>query len=327
MAHSFYSPYLTKQTVDTTKDNTTDRKFGCAKTQSRGASLNPKQIATLIHSRPWKSESYEPRGNGIWNIPTMLSQEERKMLAYVTENIFNGEGAIVDLGCFLGGSTAFLAHGLAKNRHKPSAKVQSFDLFELGDFEKTSFFPSRNLEIPADHKTVEMFRQYIRPWADKVEINEGNLLDYQWSGGPIEVLFIDLMKSKELYNHVIQQFLPSLIPGSSIVILQDLLFVNSGPWHSILVEILSDKLQPVGHTRINSALYLCVEEITASDVQDCLWENVNDTDRIFYLAQNATRWQSIDHRQMILAILKQYLGDRKKYDREGSNYNVIGRSG
>ena len=55
--------------------------------------------------RPWRGVCLPPDAVGI---PTMLSKTERKLLYTLAREYASGEGAIVDAGCFLGGSTAAL---------------------------------------------------------------------------------------------------------------------------------------------------------------------------------------------------------------------------
>ncbi len=107
--------------------------------------MNREQIAAILRAQLWRDEAYDPKGNGLWEIPTMLTREERKMLSYVAEHMFQGRGAIVDLGCFLGGSSAFLAHGLSRNPSGRNFQVQSFDLFDLGPFERNTLLPPAQL--------------------------------------------------------------------------------------------------------------------------------------------------------------------------------------
>ncbi len=172
-----------------------------------------------------------------------------------------------------------------------------------------------------------MYRNHVRPWRDIIQVNEGNLLDYHWPGQDIEILFVDLMKSKDLYNHVVEQFLPSLIPGVSILILQDFLYASSGPWHAVLVEKLNHKLLQVGQTRYNSALYLCTEAITPEDLAACNWDQVSYEERILCLAQNAVRWQDPEHRQIMVQILNNYVKNRIRYDSQDVVYNKMHRAG
>jgi len=59
----------------------------------------------------WRRYSEKSR----YAVPTMLSEEEIRLLRWATHEYYEGEGEIIDAGCFLGGSTMALAEGLARN--------------------------------------------------------------------------------------------------------------------------------------------------------------------------------------------------------------------
>src|SRR5215207_725589 len=60
------------------------------------------QLRDLMR-RPWRDVVLPPAAVGI---PTMLSKAERKVLYSLARDYAGGDHAIVDAGCFLGGSTA-----------------------------------------------------------------------------------------------------------------------------------------------------------------------------------------------------------------------------
>ena len=81
---------------------------------------------------------------------TMLSEQERQLLYWLTSTHFIGAGAIVDGGCFVGGSTLSLAEGLRKNAARSSsARVHVFDLFEVEPYMADLYFSERGL-APGD---------------------------------------------------------------------------------------------------------------------------------------------------------------------------------
>ena len=65
----------------------------------------------------------------------MLVPDELRLLNYLADEYYTGEGAIVDAGCFLGGSTVALADGLRRNllrRQRTEEKlIHSYDRFEI----------------------------------------------------------------------------------------------------------------------------------------------------------------------------------------------------
>ena len=63
---------------------------------------------------PSKSWSSIRLPDELRSIPAMLSDEEKQYLVWLTATAFEGWGAIVDLGCWLGSSSAALAEGLKR---------------------------------------------------------------------------------------------------------------------------------------------------------------------------------------------------------------------
>ena len=74
----------------------------------------------------------------------MLVPDEVRLLHHLAEEYYTGEGAIVDAGCFLGGSTVALADGLRRNlRRRRCAEeklIHSYDRFEIEEWTLESYF-------------------------------------------------------------------------------------------------------------------------------------------------------------------------------------------
>src|SRR6266516_238746 len=144
-------------------------------------------------ARPWQDESLSAR---IPRVPTMLSGKERRLLYSLARDYAAEDAAIVDAGCFLGGSTAALLAGV-RDRPIPwrGPPVASYDLFR---------FDANVMEFSVPHV-----------------VREGDVAEIGWSGGPIDVLFLDALKSWEINDAVLRDFFPSLVPGRSVIVHQD----------------------------------------------------------------------------------------------------------
>jgi hypothetical protein len=156
----------------------------------------------------------------------MLMPPETEYLRVFASKDYSGQGAIVDLGCWFGVSTVTLATGL---REHPDLKLRStlvhaYDLFIwdawMDDDPNVHGTPLHGKYKPGDSFLEECLR-LTEPWKENIKFYPGDLSAIGWSGGPIEFLFIDAMKSWQLANSIIHDFYPSLIPGSSVVIQQD----------------------------------------------------------------------------------------------------------
>ena len=67
-----------------------------------------------------------------------------------------------------------------------------------------------------------IYRRSVAPFADRVRVHKGNLLDQTWpADDPIEILFVDVAKTLALSGKVLTEFFTRLIPGKSLVIQQD----------------------------------------------------------------------------------------------------------
>lgn len=145
----------------------------------------------------------------------MLSPEEKQHLVWLTSEKYEGWGAIVELGAWLGSSTASLAEGL--RRRGSTAKIQTFDRFTWES--DMSLAAGEHLEDGADFQF--RFHRETREYESWIDAHKVDLLHHAWEGGPIEILFVDSAKTWELANAVLRDFGPHLVPERSRVALQD----------------------------------------------------------------------------------------------------------
>lgn len=165
------------------------------------------------HSRPWTLLSLPLE---LTHIRAMLSQEEKQYLTWLTAERFEGWGAILDLGPWLGGSSAMLAEGL-KRRGKRD-KIFSFDLFSW-DPRYMEAAAHENLKEGDDFR--HLFVREVGDYISWIEPEKLDLINASWNGGPIEILFVDAAKTWALTNAILRGFGPHLVPGRSRVVLQD----------------------------------------------------------------------------------------------------------
>lgn len=225
------------------------------------------RTALQLREKPWNHDELSTP-EAIWQVPGMLWHQEKRMLYWLARHYYRGQGAIADMGAFLGGSTICLAAGLQAAGFDDRV-LHSYDLFKLGDFERREYFPD---EPDADPRAV--FDRYLEPYSDLVEVHQGDVLTFPWSGGPIEILFVDIAKSYKVMDHVVRSYLPPLIPGVAIVVMQDYLSPQTGPWHHVVLEKLSPYLEYVVDCDNASALFLLREEIPRNALDACMWESI-----------------------------------------------------
>ncbi|MDH3310520.1 MAG: hypothetical protein OEM95_07530 [Gammaproteobacteria bacterium] len=169
----------------------------------------------------------------------MLYHEEKQYLVWLTAEKFEGWGAIVDLGPWLGSSSAALAEGL-KRRSRPD-KVHSFDLFKwaLSYMEE-----SAHVDLNDGEDFLPLFIREIGDYAERIEPRREDLMRYRWDSGPIEILFVDAAKTWELTNAILRGFGDNLIPGQSRVVLQDFRFHRTH-WLPLIFDSRPDLWQEI----------------------------------------------------------------------------------
>lgn len=222
--------------------------------------------ARLLAARPWEAHEL----GSFRTPPTMLSKEEIRVLHWLGRDYFRGRGEIVDAGCFLGGSTAALADGVAKNLAVGGTRrrIHSYDTFAMDWYAKETFFADSPLQI--GDSFVAEWRQSVRGFEDLIVLHRGDVCTQRWAGQPIEILFLDLMKTVEIQTAVTERWLPCLLAGRSVVVQQD--YVHEWqPWIIVSMELLRDYFVPFAYYEYGSAVYLCVrvptrEAVMAADV-------------------------------------------------------------
>ncbi|MEM7743392.1 MAG: hypothetical protein AAF409_06740 [Pseudomonadota bacterium] len=207
-------------------------------------------------TQPWKGVTVPPEA---LSVQTMLSEEEGQMLYWLGLDYATGQGAACDLGCFAGGSSARLAAGLAAGGH--GAVLHAYDHFLIQEEQKARYLYPAGIKPFEGTDMLPAVRQLLRPWAEQLVFHKGNLREIGWAGGPIELLFIDAAKTPQTTDFIAGVFMPSLIPGHSLVIHQDYQHWRQ-PWVPAQMELLSDCFELVAWTFKGTAVFRCCAPVT-----------------------------------------------------------------
>src|SRR5438876_3350756 len=137
--------------------------------------------------RPWRDVTLPPDAVGI---PTMLSKTERKVLYALARDYAGEDAAIVDAGCFLGGSTAALLAGL-EDRPEPwqGPAVTSYDLFRVEAYTIDKFFAD-DPSIRVGDSFRDRFDANLARFDVPHVVHGEDITEIGWSGGPIDILFL-----------------------------------------------------------------------------------------------------------------------------------------
>ena len=191
----------------------------------------------------------------------MTSPWERAWIIRHLARHFDGRGAVVELGTWLGASSLAILDGLEKNPRARDTPVHVYDLFREEDIE-TRF---AELPIRGRFRNGESFLpQYLERLggrASQVTVHAGDILDESWDDeSPIGFLFNDVAKGWNIWNHVKDTFYRQLIPGAAVVE-QD--WVHScTPWLHLWHYRHRDLLVPEFHVpRSGSMVFRVVDRL------------------------------------------------------------------
>jgi predicted O-methyltransferase YrrM len=212
--------------------------------------------------RPWRESALPSAAVGI---PTMLSKAERRLL-YTLARDYAGDGAIVDAGCFLGGSTAALLAGVQDRADGSVSRVTSYDLFRMDALTMPKFFPDDG-SLQVGESFRQRFDDHVARFDVPHEVREGDITELGWSGEPIDVLFLDVLKSWEINDAVLRDFFPSLVPGRSVVVHQDYGWGDT-PWIPITVELMRESLVLLDWMEWGSHVFFLEGELPAGLLAD-----------------------------------------------------------
>jgi hypothetical protein len=248
-----------------------------------GQRSRPELAATL--KREW---ALVPQA--VFDVPSMLSFDERVLLHWAARQGVGAVGATVDAGCYLGGSTLPLGFGLRESAEHTfegrPRRVHSFDLFVVGDDWERIYYPE-DFSFEVGKSIISLYERHIAPVRELVQIYHGDLLGFRWAGEPISTLFIDVTKTWQLSDHVVEQFFPSLLPDA-VVVHQDLVHW-AHPWCAIVMEMLSDYVDFLGHVFFSSAVYRVREPIPNSALPTGLLERLSAEEALALVDRCAER--------------------------------------
>jgi hypothetical protein len=191
----------------------------------------------------------------LLNIKTMLTEPELKLLYSISKN-FKNEGIIVDAGCFIGGSTLALASGILGRIHH--RVIHSYDRFLAEKYTLGKYIP-QNTELLSS--ILPLFLEQTKDIDYLVQVYAGDILTFKAPDEDIEILFLDVLKTPAVNDHVVEEFFPRLIPNLSVVIQQDYCFTKFNGWIHSTMEYFSDYFEIIDFTPSNSVVFLYKKQI------------------------------------------------------------------
>lgn len=240
-------------------------------------------IAALFARRPWRDVTEAMLAPAL-RVPSMLGSEEQKLYLWLARDWANGAGEIVDLGSFVGGSTARLAEGVRLAGR--DVLVHAYDQFTADETVKQRYLYSAGVPPFEGPDMLHVAHDLLSPWDRRVTFYVGDILRRGWNGDPIEIMAIDASKTDRLTDHTARTFFPSLIPGRSVIIQQDFLHTLQ-PWLPAQMAMYGDYFRPLIHCPRDCVVYLCTRRITPEDTLDRCISGRSDEDLTVLIRKSA----------------------------------------
>ena len=244
----------------------------------------PDRMAALA-ARPWVRLLDRALGQAR-DVPTMLSVEEQKLYYWLAAFWAEGAGAIVDLGCFAGGSTARLAEGARVASH--GGAVHAFDRFTADETAKARILYPQGVTAFEGTDILPLARRLLAPWEARLTLHRGEIEAADWTGGPIELLVMDASKTAETGDAMAEIFFPHLIAGRSLIVQQDYLHWSQ-PWVPAQMEALAEFVRPVAHAPRDTVVFLVERVPDAAALAAARIADLDDAALDAHLASAAAR--------------------------------------
>jgi hypothetical protein len=197
-------------------------------------------------------------------ISTMISDEEKQYLYWLTSSVWRGSGQVVEIGPWLGGSTYCLAAGMQSSGHETKKRLVVYDNFVWREFmsERDTavlkpgdcFHSEFRKNISTYKSIVDSYKQalpdeFIQSDQDAISkryVKEENVAIFQGlpNSQPVEILFVDGAKSWLGLKHLLFHVTERLIPAESILVCQDFKYWGNY-WVPLMLTFLSEYLQPI----------------------------------------------------------------------------------
>lgn len=186
-------------------------------------------------------------------IPAMTSAEERACYYRLTREQV-AKGSIIEMGCWLGASTAAIACAIRDSNVK--TKVHVYDRFEWDPSHERKGAPHRD--------NLVAFQDYMGPLLEFIEIHKGEISDMTWGGGPVALTIFDAPKRIPMISTALRKLAGNMGEGS-IMVWQDFAYFPSYDIPAALA-MLSKKLEFIEAVPGTTAVFRVKEPWTKEEV-------------------------------------------------------------
>ncbi len=160
----------------------------------------------------------------VANYLAMLTEDDRAAYYHVARDAFTFSGTVFDLGTYAGGTTAALTLGILANRNFRTEicslpVVHARDLFKADAAAPKGLnwvYPHRNFKMGDDF--LDVFVERLKPVMHMIDVKQGDIRKEKYTlDRPIEILGLDLCKTRDITDYVVREFFPHLMVGAHVL--------------------------------------------------------------------------------------------------------------
>jgi hypothetical protein len=221
----------------------------------------------------------------------MIGHEERRMLYWLSNCYYQGEGWVVDAGAYAGASAFCLAAGMSRSKVSggPLSRVMSYDLFKALDEYVARAISNDFHKIAVGDSYLDVFKYQTALYAGVVDVFAGDFLEAPVPSAPIEILFVDVAKTPDLNRHVTTRYISRMIPGRSILVQQDY-YHCWHPYMQVTMEALVDYFELIDPLVTNqSRVWKLAKPIPAAVLASASNTDMPLEEAVFYLDRAIAR--------------------------------------
>jgi len=254
----------------------------------------------------------------VLSAPSMMNAYERAFLYQTAKDYYSGDGIILDGGIFMGASTCAFGYGVGECDVRSSVishftkPIVSIDQ-AIASVPMVERFKREGAEgIKPGDSFAHIIRKNIEPVSELVDLRIGDITKIGLVNQDIEILFLDVLKSRNLSLFAIENYFPRLIPGRSLVIQQDY-FIDGLVYVRIHQECLADKFEFIGEIG-STAIFRCKEKITEDEAKEVAVKCKSLDQQCAYLDAATQRSADPQRRLLMMISVVRLLGYSRKMD-------------
>lgn len=151
---------------------------------------------------------------GLPPIPAMTTDAERECYYRLAKGAAS-KGAIVELGAWMGASTAYIAAGIRDSGVQTKAHVYDQFISKPGHIGKVkAFYDKVGIDAVPVGPSLSAFKSNLGPLLGYVEAHPGKIEQMEWGAEPISLLVTDAPKRVPAISAVLTKLRKALRPGA-----------------------------------------------------------------------------------------------------------------